>query len=807
MAKTTRASLQFSVAAEEGADKLKNVRIYAFSRHGEFISSALIDSGKASLDVGAENPMHLRLYIAPAIDRMDKESVTIKTLERMNAYEPSWLYEPTRQTYELQPIPSYVTKIWPTCKCRVRGKVVKNVVVNGISYPMPVCQARVHICEIDKISFILPRIPDSILDRLRDKLKDIVDGPWPPIPIPQPDPPPFFRFDPSVVDPSPINIAMMNRKKIDVSNGVMFDPQPDPPAGIIGPERMASRFLSPGDVRGFNPQPDPPRDFRAVNQFVSPGDIRGFNPQPEPPSPLTSVDRVTLNPQPLPPKALEVPADLRTALFSSSQMLRESLIKNVDFLRPILCYFPWTWPYFYRCDEVATVSTDHSGRFDISISYPCFGDKPDLYFWVEYMIGGVWTTVYAPPRACNTRWNFTCGSEVTIHITDPRVPWCGDDPILPGKQLAILSIGHGVSMAEIRRSVAGVEEGLTTSDQPFGGSCEPIVWFGDGLRTSGITHFRWSYRRLGSSGAWTAMDATVVRHYGETQADTSLVFKPYLLGPQTVGTAQNLFEIKPNDPPLAPGATHSQWAPEVDSRSNSASGYFLTHLLNGGEAALAQGKYEIKLELFHADGSPVNLTAEGVLLKQPTTAAPFGIGTVPTRQVPTDSLFPHSLVPMEDRAIRDGGGNVVAYRAVLHVDNQPCDAFIYDAAVGANTAGACGFIKYPPGGDVNIRFRARHPNHFATFSFWITKGSIGTVESTSGETGPSYAGSYARNAFSIFQKDIDALALVNAGVPCPGGKAAFSENLYIYAKATDGYSRLSYLDDSHIGKAFALEPV
>jgi hypothetical protein len=610
---------------------------------------------------------------------------------------------------------------------------------------------------------------------------------------------------------------MMNRKKIDVSNGVMFDPQPDPPASIIGPERMASRFLSPGDVRGFNPQPDPPRDFRAVRDFVSPGDIRGFNPQPDPPGDIRAINqfvspediasRVALNPQPLPPKALELPAELRTAVLgSSTQMLREALITHIDVLRPIFCYWPWIWPYIYRCDELTVVSTDHSGRFDVSVSYPCFGDKPDLYFWVEYMIGGVWTTVYAPPRACNTRWNFTCGSEVTIHITDPRVPWCGDEPILPGKQLAILSVGHGVSMSEIRRSAAGTEEGLTTAGEPFGGSCEPIVWFGDGLRTSGINYFRWSYRRLGSSGAWIALDSAVIRHYGEIQADTSLVFKPYVLGPQTVGVQQHLFEIKPANPPLAGGASSSQWAPEVDSRTNSASGYFLSHLLEGGNAGLAEGKYELKLELFHADGSPVNLTAEGVLLKQPTVAAPFGIGTVPTRQVPTDPLFPHSLVPMEDRAIRDGGGNVVAFRVVLHVDNQNCDAFIFDAAVGANTAGACGFIKYPPGADVRIRFRARHPNDFASFSFWITKGSIGTIESTSGPTGPTYAGSYARNAFSIFQKDIDALALVNAGVVCPGGKAAFSENLYIYAMATDGYSRLSYLDASHIGKAFALEP-
>ena len=39
-----------------------------------------------------------------------------------------------------------------------------------------------------------------------------------------------------------------------------------------------------------------------------------------------------------------------------------------------------------------------------------------------------------------------------------------------------------------------------------------------------------------------------------------------------------------------------------------------------------------------------------------------------------------------------------------------------------------------------------------------------------------------------------------------GGKACFGENLAVYATATDGWSRLSYLDSYPTPKAFALEP-
>jgi hypothetical protein len=154
---------------------------------------------------------------------------------------------------------------------------------------------------------------------------------------------------------------------------------------------------------------------------------------------------VMLNPQPLPPRAMlaDLPLATRSALTSSSiTVVKQALLDNIAIIRPWICWWPWIWPYFCRCDEITTVITDHQGRFETNIWYPCFGDHPDLHFWVEYCIGGVWTTVYNPPACCDTYWNYVCGSEVTVRVTDPRVPWCGDDPPLPGKQVAVLSIGH-----------------------------------------------------------------------------------------------------------------------------------------------------------------------------------------------------------------------------------------------------------------------------------------------------------------------------------------------------------------------------
>ena len=206
---------------------------------------------------------------------------------------------------------------------------------------------------------------------------------------------------------------------------------------------------------------------------------------------------VKLAAQPLAtPKVLALTARTKTVLASQSvDIVRQALVANIQLIHPFICYWSWLWP-FLRCDEVAVVLTDKQGAFQANVWYLCNGDHPDLYFWVEYQIGSAWTTVYRPSMHCTTHWNYECGTELTIPISDPRVPWYSDPTPVPGKQVAILSIGHDVSMAEIKRNSAGLQEGLTNANEPFGGSLEPTVWFGDAIVTGGITHYRWSYRRM-----------------------------------------------------------------------------------------------------------------------------------------------------------------------------------------------------------------------------------------------------------------------------------------------------------------------
>jgi len=499
---------------------------------------------------------------------------------------------------------------------------------------------------------------------------------------------------------------------------------------------------------------------------------------------------------------------LRANLTSQSlPIVRQALIDNVALILPYICWLDWFWTII-RCDEVAVVETDVNGRFDTNIWYLCFGDHPDLYFWVEYSIGGVWTTVYHPPIRCNTYWNFTCGSEVTLRITDPRVPWCEPVPHVPGNHLAILGIGENVGFQQIEGPLAGAARGLTISGggtspgSPFGGVLEPRVYFGEDLIGNGITHYRWSYRKVADSDntavsdTWHAMDRQVVRHYAYVGPDGALKFKPYFLGPDTdpalTVTGLNLFQIQPEDPPVG------QWTPQVSAHENTASAHFETHLLAGGDANQSAGKYELKLELFNNAGLRIPFRDGAIVNVQPVVAvgdAPFGTSEVATVAAPNANLIFES-------------GDVVAFRMFVHVDNIPCEAQIYPAKIGAVAANPCGFLNYAATSNlVTLAFKARHEHDFATFSFNVNRGSVGSVESAAGRVGGPEDG-YSE-ADGEYSKDVTVAYLLRPLNPGDDAcvRAAFAETLSVDAMATNGWNRLSYLDRDGIPLAFALAPV
>ena len=158
-------------------DEVKPV-LHVFDTHGKYITMAEIPkNGATKVQIPeALAGTALRFVTAPATD----EQPVLRQLRRINAVETIRPFDPNDKL--VIDIGDGVVSAWKFCFCTIRGKVVKAVPQpGGGSVDYPVCNARVHICEVDKIPRIVFRIPDHLIIRVRDEL--LVEPPFPPDPI------------------------------------------------------------------------------------------------------------------------------------------------------------------------------------------------------------------------------------------------------------------------------------------------------------------------------------------------------------------------------------------------------------------------------------------------------------------------------------------------------------------------------------------------------------------------------------------------------------------------------------------------
>lgn len=737
---------RFDIPFDGNPDFDLSLGVYVFNRAGDLIEQFPARGKKGQTFLTPKELRHTRMFIAPLAPEEDtKERITLASMERRSAYEAVMNFG--REGIELLPVPDFHWKFWLWKPCRVRGKVVKELDVNGSPVPFPVCCVRVHICEVDRIWFLLPRIPDRVILDLRDKLLEIPAlqrVPQPPIPIL--DPPPF-RFDVPVFDQK---------------NGFRDGNENDASVAMISTH---------------------------INRQIS-------------------SQEISANLQ-----------ELKLGLISNhAHELRNTIGNYFHLIHPYLCYWPNFWPHFYTCDEMRVVKTDSQGRFDTTIWYQCFSDKPDLYFWVEAVIGGTWTTVYRPNIPCNTYWNYACGREVTIKVQDERVDACGELPTPAGLIARIEKIGSAAYIPTIQQSNTTVMKqnqpfrqiGLTdiwsASDdyrRPFGGTLAPRVYFGSDLRTSGITHYRWRYRKVqDANGApvigspTNTIDAPVSIPYYE-EKDGLAYKKWFKLGPVD-DVSEPIFHIPPRLAEDLEDAAFGLANPDNLTRTWSMQ-EFATALWNTtqlGSAEDSAGLYELSFELIRIVAGAVEVVDVPKSAFQIPEAADYN---------DTEAAPDNYLIPEPGDATRAQG-----FKLFVRIDNNPCEAVIYPAEVdGVAQGDECGFLGYDNAADpVKLSFKAAHANDFATFGFFVRKGVTHTVPAAN--TGGMVIGStfeadgvtvdYAL-ASETYSKTLTAATMVGM---CKN--AAYAEVLNVDALATNGSVRLSGLDRDAVA-AFALEDV
>jgi hypothetical protein len=480
----------------------------------------------------------------------------------------------------------------------------------------------------------------------------------------------------------------------------------------------------------------------------------------------------------------------------AADQVRAYLLENIIYFHPILCYFPrWRW---LISDEVGIVQTNNAGVFTADLWYRCC-EKPGIYIWVEYNIGGVWQTVYRPFIGCAIWWDYVCGTNINIYLDDPNVP-CIANPTYTGNDSAIFltTIGNNISFSQIVQSASN--QGLIPSATPFitgdpkpnyapfGGQLEPRVLFGANIE-AGNYYYRWSYCTHGTSN-WIVMDSAVIRHY---QDAATLSLPSVVLGPTVVAGVANLFQVQPV---LGPGG--ALWALTNDHVD------LPTAFLQTVTSALAAGLYDLKFELFDSTGTLVDLTAAGIelLVIDPSINAPFNASTLTTIPAPLINLI--SAAPGNPNHFPVG--DTVGFVVTIMVDNeQPSASITPITSDGAGSCG-CGFVSFETLlSPVYIQYVPYQPNNNATFQFSISGGPGDTiVHEVSGNLLDAYttvSGALPSTALSIGAGDQLSYILYAGDLLNGCTQGAFGCQLTVWSTATDGYTGLY---DSQALAGFAL---
>jgi hypothetical protein len=367
------------------------------------------------------------------------------------------------------------------------------------------------------------------------------------------------------------------------------------------------------------PGPDPIPDLN-LGQIANPGRNVGtsslekisLNPQPLPPCAASttitqSLSNSWLNPQPEPP----IPVTLQQSAFmrvGEARLMDSSIAARLDKLTLTSKIAPWHIfsKCFYSKVEVCETSTDCKGFFNCCFSwYPFhfrngrlrYDSRPDIIIKVTQVINGVSTVIYMDPYT-STRWNVT-NTHIDLYLDNEEVVCgtgdCGERP--EGSPVFFTRIGDD-EVDKINQT-SGLYNEAPLSNVAYGGSLLVYGQFGDALSTGvPARYYRLSYARQGSS-EFTPLVAPL----GDTRvAKSTLSKETHTLGPITVNGVPALYEVRNFSDyywfnPDWLGTWHS-WLTEEDT-----------------------GKYVLRLEVFDQNG--VKLTsAMGVDYRDGTVAPP-----------------------------------------------------------------------------------------------------------------------------------------------------------------------------------------
>ncbi len=174
---------------------------YLVNTNGDTVETqSLGEKGILKFKTKTESLHSARILIAPAMPDKD-QTPTLDQLREFNAYEPVVQFNAKDKIQQFASIPADLWSKWHLCLCRIRGRVEKDFCYwikdpfclnlpflppcppKSYCFTLPVCPARVHICQVKPL--IIWTLPDADVLRIRADLLNplLVVPPFPPDPI------------------------------------------------------------------------------------------------------------------------------------------------------------------------------------------------------------------------------------------------------------------------------------------------------------------------------------------------------------------------------------------------------------------------------------------------------------------------------------------------------------------------------------------------------------------------------------------------------------------------------------------------
>lgn len=489
------------------------LKVAAFDKLGEILGEADVDAkGQFSLSVSLAQAADVQVLAGPAEDA--------KSLRQSSAFSQSFSakqWERQEGRFILRPqliIPPLIWRPWWPVRICVSGHVRKIHAHNGVTETCPVPFVKVEIFDVDREGCWWPPIRrwwDTLVDRPVIRVPDLLKNrPFPPIPLPGPDPAPELRLEASLT-------SMVSR-----GAAVSLNPQPLPP------KEIARSISTIGNLSAFNPQPELQQTAPANLSVTRVGEARLMDN-----ALATALERLTLTSK-VPPWLIF------PRCFFSKRIVCETFTDCDGFFK---CCFRW-YPFHFRNGRL---------RFDA---------RPDIIVRITQIINGVPTVIYMDPYT-STRWNVT-NAHIDLFLDNEEVR-CGHGchSVPEGSPVFFTRVGND-EVYQINQGT-GLYADATYSSMAYGGGLDLFGVFGDALATGAPKrYYRLSYKKRGAPDTdFKFIDSTL----SDTKVDkATLTSSDQSLGPQTVGTTTTLYEVRNRNDFYwyNPDRIGSWWTPPVE---------------------------------------------------------------------------------------------------------------------------------------------------------------------------------------------------------------------------------------------------